>query len=411
MAEVQRGFGPPPEVTRFFEDKGWKPAFSYKDVFGDEHANAFSVAKVTELELGTLFKNSIGKALAEGRGFETWRKQVVEDLTRAGWGKPRLVEDHLTEGGLPGRMVNFTAPGRLQTIFWGNMASARSAGQWERAQRTKRALPYFLYLHTTSAHPRKDHLQWVGIIRPVDDPIWASIFPPNGWRCKCAVRQISAREAEALLAREWKEGDTVRYTSEAPVIELRTLVNKRTGEVLQVPVGCDPGWGGNPGLARVKGMMRAVEQQLVQAAPEDATKTLEALWQSPWTKVVTRLPEAEAKQVWLPAGVSKQLQAEMAAKSPVVAINGVDVVARANLDGRYKDGRGFEDLTRLPRTIAEGVIVADANPRRRGLIWNKVKSWWRAVVTKSDGGLMRVVSMHQRPESAARRAIEEAARK
>jgi len=405
MAEVQRGFGPPPEVTRFFEDKGWRPAFSYKDVFGDENANAFSVAKVTEMELGTLFKNSIGKALTEGRGFETWRKQVVEELTRAGWGKPRLVVDPL--GKQPDKVVDFTSPRRLTTIFWGNMASARAAGQWERAQRTKRALPYFLYLHTTSAHPRKDHLQWVGIIRPVDDPIWASIFPPNGWHCKCAVRQISAREAEALLAREWKEGDKVRYTSEAPVIEMRTLVNKRTGEVLQVPMGCDPGWGGNPGLARVKGMMRAVEQQLVQATPEDATKMLEDLWQSPWTRVVKRLPEAEAKQVWLPAGVSPTLQAETGAVSPVVSINGADVVARSNLDRRYPDGRGFDDLAKLPRAIAEGTVRPDprGNDSVRSLIWSEAKTWWRSFVTKSKGGYLRVTSLHQRAEKLVRRDL------
>lgn len=404
MAEVQRGFGPPPEVTRFFEDKGWKPAFSYKDVFGDEHANAFSVAKVTELELGTLFKNSIGKARAEGQGFETWRKQVVEDLTKAGWGKPHLVVDPL--GKQPDKVVDFTSPRRLTTIFWGNMASARSAGQWERAQRTKRALPYFLYLHTTSANPRKDHLQWVGIIRPVDDPIWASIFPPNGWHCKCAVRQISAREAEALLAREWQEGDKVRYTSEAPVIKMRTLVNKRTGEVLKVPVGCDPGWGGNPGLARVKGMMRAVEQQLVQAAPEDATKMLEDLWQSPWTRVVKRLPEAEAKQVWLPAGVSPALQAETGAVSPVVSINGADVVARSNLDRRYPDGRGFDDLTKLPRAIADGEVRPDPRGNVSSLIWNEAKTWWRSFVTKSKGGYLRVTSLHQRSEKLVRRDLQ-----
>lgn len=409
MAEVKRGFGPPPEVTSYFDDKILKPSFSWLDVFGAEHANAFTVAKATELELLGLFKNSIGKAIAEGRGFETWRKSVVEELGKAGWGKPRLVED--PTGKQPPKLVDFTGERRLRTIFWGNMASARAAGQWERAQRSKRALPYFLYLHTVSAHPRKDHLQWVGLILPVDDPIWAKIFPPNGWHCKCAVRQISARERDELLARVPANDNDIRYTDVAPEIPMRSYVNRRTGEILQVPVGCDPGWGGNPGLARVKGVMRALEQQLVEAPPADATKTLEALWQSPWTKVVSRLPEAEAKQVWLPAGVSRELQVEMAAKSPVVAINGIDVVARANLDGRYKDGRGFDDLTRLPRTIAEGAIVADANPRRRGLIWNRVKSWWRAVVTKSDGGLMRVVSMHQRPESAARRAVEEASRK
>lgn len=407
MAEVKPGFGPPPEVTRYFEDRAWKPSFNWKDVFGAEHANAFAVAKVTELELGTLFKTSMAKAIAEGRGFETWRKDVVEELRKAGWGGPRLVED--PTGKQAPVAVDFTAPRRLRTIFWGNMASARAAGQWERAQRSKRALPFFLYLHTVSAHPRKDHLQWVGLIRPVDDPIWAKIFPPNGWHCKCAVRQITAREAEQLLARPHKDDDTVRYTSEAPEIPMRTWTNKRTGEILQVPAGCDPGWGGNPGLARVKGVMRALEQSLIEATPADATKALDELWQSPWTRVVSRLPAEEAKGVFLPAGVSREMQAQLGAKTPLVSIAAEDVIARSNIDGRYRDGRGFDDLARLPRAIAEGTIRPDPRGKAsvRSVIWQSAKTWWRGFVARSSNGFMRVTSLHQRGEALARRDLGE----
>ena len=50
--------------------------------------------------------------------------------------------------------MNFISPGRLQTIFSANMRSARAAGQWDRIQRTKDALPYLLYVRTTSKEPR-----------------------------------------------------------------------------------------------------------------------------------------------------------------------------------------------------------------------------------------------------------------
>lgn len=404
MAKVERGFAPPPEVTSYFDDKGVKPSFSWLDVFGAEHANAFTVAKATELELLGLFKNSIGKAIAEGRGFETWRNSIVDELGKAGWGKPRLVED--PTGKQPPKLVDFTGERRLRTIFWGNMASARAAGQWERAQRSKRALPYFLYLHTVSANPRKDHLQWVGLILPVDDPIWAAIFPPNGWHCKCAVRQISARERDDLLARVPANDNDVRYTDKAPVIEMRSYLNKRTGEILQVPAGCDPGWGGNPGIARVRGVMRALEQQLVEAPPADATKTLEALWQSPWTRVVSRMPKEQLAGVMLPAGVSKALQAAHGAVHHLVSIAAGDVVDRSNHDGRYHDGRGFEDLAKLPRIIADGTIVPDRVEGRRNVLSEIAGRWWRAVTTKSVNGFMRVVSVHRRDAAAAKKAIE-----
>lgn len=404
MAQRQTGFGPPPEVVRYFDDKGLTPGFHWQDVWQEEHAHAFTVAKAVETELLATFKASIARAQKEGLGFETWRTRVVEDLNRIGWGGPRLVADPV--GAKPDAVVDFTAPNRLKTIFWGNMASARAAGQWERAQRTKAALPYLLYVRTTAADPRKEHLGWVGTILPVDDPFWSSHFPPNGWLCKCSVRQITARERDRLLALEPADGNGIRYSAERPVIETRAFTNKRTGEIVHVPVGIDPGWGGNPGLARVKGVLRALEQSLVEAGPADAARKLDDLWASPWTRVVSRLPPKQARQVWLPAGVSPRLQVAMGAKSPLVSINGADVGARANHDGRYKDGRSYEDLRRLPQAIAEGAVVADANPRRRGMIWNLGRAWWRAIVTRSDTGLLRVISMHQRPEKAARRAIE-----
>ncbi len=408
MAEITRGFGPPPEVTRYLDDKGLKPGFHWQDVWQEEHAHAFTVAKAVESELLTTFKASLSKAQRDGLGFETWRTQVVADLQRIGWGGLRMVAD--PSGDHPDTAVDFTAPNRLKTIFWGNMASARAAGQWERAQRTKRALPYLLYVRTTAADPRKEHLAWVGTILPVDDPFWASHFPPNGWLCKCTVRQITARERDQLLARIPANDTNIRYSAERPVIDTRAFTNKRTGEIVHVPVGIDPGWGGNPGLARVKGVLRALEQSLVDAAPADAARTLEQLWDSPWTRVVSRLPDDQARQVWLPAGISPRLQAEMGAKSPLVSINGADVAARANHDGWYKDGRSYEDLRRLPQAIAARAVVADKSPKRRAVLLNLGKAWWRAIVTRSENGYLRAISMHRRdmqPSLKAVRALEE----
>jgi hypothetical protein len=36
---------------------------------------------------------------------------------------------------------------------------------------------------------RDTHRQLDRIIRPVDDPFWDTHYPPNGWRCRCDVRQ------------------------------------------------------------------------------------------------------------------------------------------------------------------------------------------------------------------------------
>lgn len=240
MAQPLRGFRVPAEVPRYFADRGLSPSFSWLDVWGEEHAHAFTVAKAVDVELLTVMRDSIKRAIDEGQGFETWRQGLRPELERIGWGKPRLVKD--PTGERPDRKVDFTAPGRLQTIFSSNMRAARAAGQWERIQRSKDALPYLLYVRTTSTEPRVQHLAWAGTILPADDPFWNTHFPPNGWRCKCAVRQVSRFEREAKLGEPG-------YSEARPALDEKTFVNRRTGEISRVPDGIDPGWGHNPGKA------------------------------------------------------------------------------------------------------------------------------------------------------------------
>ena len=310
--QTKRGFQTPAEVTDFFDQKLLRPAFSWQDVWGQEHAYAFTVAKATELELLTTFKTSIATALANGQTFETWRAGLLPQLAAIGWDKPKRVAD--PTGQQPPREVDFTAPRRLQTIFQSNMASARSAGQWNRAQRTKAALPYILYVRTASAEPRVEHLTWVGVILPIDDPWWATHWPPNGWGCKCSIRQITARERDKLLASDPKVTG-ISYTTEIPDNgPPRTFLNKRTGEVTTVPAGIDPGWGGNPGLDRAQTLVTRLTEQLQAAGEDDAREAIAAIGASDMPRVMAALPDEVTLPVAVvPADVGAQLGAKGAA--------------------------------------------------------------------------------------------------
>ena len=93
------------------------------------------------------------------------------------------------------------------------------------------------YKHShLSITPREQHLAWDGLILRHDDPFWRTHYPPNGWGCRCSVRSLTAREAEALGG-----------PGTAPPVETREWVDKVTGEVIEVPVGIDPGWDYAPG--------------------------------------------------------------------------------------------------------------------------------------------------------------------
>ena len=105
------------------------------------------------------------------------------------------------------------------------MRTARAAGYWQRIQQDKDVLPYLEYKPSISKNKRDNHTRYYGLIRPVDDPIWQAIFPPNGYGCKCSVAQLTKKQAER------------KGISEPVELETETVTNPRIGQELTVPKG------------------------------------------------------------------------------------------------------------------------------------------------------------------------------
>ena len=247
---ADRKKSPPPEAMSYLEAKGFKSGFHWQDVWGDEHAMAFTVAKATQIDALSTLRNEVERAVRDGVPFEQWRKDLEPTLTKLGWWGKQFRMDPLTGEKV---IVQLGSPRRLKTIYWANTRTAYAAGQYERAQRTKRALPYFVYELGPSENHRPHHEAWANAptILPVDDPFWDSHYPPNGWLCKCRLRQITRFEASAL------KGPT-----KAPSIDRQEFINKRTGEATQVPVGIDPGWHTSPGKLRAQNINKLMTERL-----------------------------------------------------------------------------------------------------------------------------------------------------
>ncbi|MGX5776508.1 phage head morphogenesis protein [Methylorubrum zatmanii] len=401
--QPRRGFQTPPEVTGYFADKGLRPAFSWADVWGEEHAYAFTVAKATELELLTAFKTSIGKALTDGQGFETWRKGMIDELHRLGWGGPRTVTD--PTGAWSPADVDFTDARRLRTIFWSNVNAARSAGQWERAQRTKAALPYALYVRTASTDPRKEHLGWVGIILPIDDPWWRTHWPPNGWGCKCSIRMITGRERDRLLAAEPKPGGITYRDTPPDDGPPKVFVNRRSGEISEIPAGIDPGWQTNPGLSRARTLVTRLSERLAEAGEDDARAAIGELWQTPMPRIVSGLPASE--RIQLPVAVAPEAAKALDASSHLVSVSRDTLAEKL---GRHRD-RPTEMATfaEVQELIDAGTLVDRGQPNRRSVVTEREDGWWNTAIARSAAGFMRIVSVHRvRAEQALKWMRKEA---
>lgn len=220
---INQDRGPiPKEALEYFTKKKLKVGMDYRDVWREEHAIAFTIAGEMKLDILETVKQGITRSLEDGTTFAQFKKELAPALQSAGW-----------------TGVGKAKPTRLELVYDTNVRQARSAGQWERIERTKVAIPFLVYELGPSERHRPHHAAWEGTLLPAEDPWWDSHMPSNGHRCKCHVEQITEFRMEKLGG-----------VTERPSSRKVPWKNERTGKVEKVPIGIDPGFDYNPGKVR-----------------------------------------------------------------------------------------------------------------------------------------------------------------
>ncbi len=231
---------PPKEALDYFNAKNLKTSFDYRDIWRSEHINSFTVAKAMKMDVLADIQSAVRDSIENGTTLHQFQKDLTPLLQKKGWWGYKDMVDPITG---KTKTAKLGSPRRLRTIYETNKRVAYAAGQWQRIQKTKDSHPYLLYQLGPSIEHRLEHLGYNQLILHVDDPFWATHFPPNGWGCKCFVRSVSKQEYNRLK----NQGDVI---TTAPKIKNKEFINKRTGEVELVPEGIDPGWDYNVGKDR-----------------------------------------------------------------------------------------------------------------------------------------------------------------
>lgn len=249
-----------------------RPTVHWTEMWQADHARAFTVAKVANLDLLATIRQSLDTVMRDGGTLEQWKAGLVPELQKAGWWG--MVENEVLTG--TDKPV-FVGGRRLRTIYDTNLRVSRAAGRWKRIQEMKDVRPYLMYVSIGDDRTRPLHRRWGGndpafpfrIILPVDHPAWAVFYPPNDWGCRCSVRQLSQADLDRLGYRITTNAELERIgwmTADGQVGgRLRTFWRKGADKPEAVPVGIGPGFAYNPGIF---GM---------QAVAEKATRSLEAM--------------------------------------------------------------------------------------------------------------------------------------
>ena len=332
-----------------FKAKKILPGFSHYDVWLYQHSLAFTVAKMMDADMLAEVKDAIEAAQRNGTAFADFKKRLKSYLMAKGWWGEQVMTDPLE--GEP-KLVQLGSTRRLKTIFDTNMRTAFAAGQWQRIQSNKKALPYLRYNKSASGHPRDGHKRYYGLVLPVDHDIWKVIFPPNGYGCKCSVSALTARQAE-------EEG-----IGGEPDVEMVEFTNPRTGKTVLIPDDITPSFAHNHG-DRQGAMDALFGDKHGEAALAEMIAEREA-----WLDKRYSMPSDAVKVLALPDKVSEKEVRRLTKEQS--ANNTKDHEARAAAAWQAETGDRLEvfDLAvEKGKGQADYLIVSDDLPREE---WAKL---------------------------------------
>lgn len=238
------------EAIASFNGKALLTSQDYAHFKAYEHALAFTVAKIADQDMLTEVHKAVKSAIDNGTSFHDFKKRLKPYLMARGWLAPAFKNDNVDDDKETFKDYQKHLGHRLRTIYHTNKHTAYASGQWERIQRTKAFLPFLQYMPSTSVNKRDEHKQFYGIIRPVDDEIWTKIFAPNGFGCKCWIKQLTKSKAEKL---------GITSDDDIAKLDYDSHTNPKTGEQEMILKGVHPSF--NHNHDRLTAMLKLAEDK------------------------------------------------------------------------------------------------------------------------------------------------------
>ena len=224
----------PDAAIEFWKQRAKLTDAEAKALGADAKHRAFYVTGLAKQDLVQLVSDGIQSALENGETLADFKGRIAEAIAAEGW------HDY-----------------RVENIFRTNLQTAYAAGRYQKMQAVKASRPYWQYLAVMDKRVRPSHAILHNQVYPADHEFWASHYPPNGFRCRCGVRTLSARQVE-------KQGLTVQKTMPEPGV----WTDPKNGMEYFVNFpGADKGFRNNPGKNWVDAGLPLAKHGMENTAP------------------------------------------------------------------------------------------------------------------------------------------------
>ncbi len=184
------------EAIAFFRSKGFEISpTSWRDVWKEAHARAFTVAQVTRMDVLKDIRKEVQRSIEMGLSLNEFKKNLIPVLQAKGWWATEWEKARveLPDGTTPKRLK----PWRLKVIYSANMQTAYSVGRYKQMMEVAASFPVWVYKAILDKKTRWEHRAQHDKAYDHRHPFWKRWFPPNGWFCRCYVKALSAEEARS----------------------------------------------------------------------------------------------------------------------------------------------------------------------------------------------------------------------
>lgn len=221
---------PPLDNIAFLMSKKPELHFDYDEIKFEAHQRAFTIAKITQIDLLADIQTSLENAFVEGQSFEKWKKELKPTLQKHGWlGKVVVQKPNTKE-----QKEIFVGASRLKKIFYTNAHTAYAQSE-ARAGYKLPLSEYIRYVAILDNRTRHTHAQMHGKIAHRKDKFWEKNYPPNGWNCRCAVEFISKDEMDEQGFKEMSEIEkTLNFAEKDWDYDTRNLQANYADDLLRI---------------------------------------------------------------------------------------------------------------------------------------------------------------------------------
>ena len=162
-----------PDAADYLRARGVEPAAEFYARLETLRKEAWTLAKISDVEQIEQVKQSLVKALAEGKSFREWQQALTPEML--------ALPKHYQE-----------------TVFRTAVLSSYNGAKWTHFRAHAERRPVLRYIAINDSRTRPAHRALHGLMMPVGDARWANLAPPLGFNCRCSLVSLSDRQARAL---------------------------------------------------------------------------------------------------------------------------------------------------------------------------------------------------------------------